>query len=267
MPLEQGWISGFVNAGLVLGTLLAAVPLAIHLLNRQRHRPMPWAAMRFVLAAYRRTRRRVQLENLILLLLRVFGIALLALAVARPFTGEKSPLAGLTERRRDLALVIDASASTGYREGVETVFEREIARARAILRGLDGGRGDRVRLIEAGAYPRLLSWSSPAQALSMLDLLSGPTDEPLDLAAALSEVLKFAKEDAGGAGASLLEVRLLSDLQRRSFAPHEDAAVPKPRPPRVGARAEGIAGGIAGPSGSTSKAASAPEAAPGPASE
>jgi hypothetical protein len=221
MSALSGWIGGFVNSALLAGLALASVPLIIHLLNRQRHRPIPWAAMRFVLAAYKKTRRRVQLENLLLLLLRMAAVALLALAVARPFTGAKSLLSGLTESRRDVVLVIDASASTGYREHVETGFEREVARAREILRGLEGARGDRARLILAGAYPRLLSWTTPDQALSMLDTLTAPTDEPLDLTAALGEVLKFAHEDAvGGAAASALEVRLLSDLQRRAFQPH-----------------------------------------------
>ena len=219
------WIGGFVNPALLAGLGLAAVPVIIHLLNRQRHRPMPWAAMRFVLAAYRRTRRRVQLENLLLLLLRVAAVALLAFAISRPFAGDSSPLASLTESRRDLALVIDGSASTGYREGVETVFEREIARAREILRDLDGAHGDRVRLILAGAYARTLSWSNPSEALSILDTLTAPTDEPLDLAAALSEVLEFAQEGEAGATSSAIEVRLLCDLQRRSFLPREEEPV------------------------------------------
>ena len=60
---------GFVHpAAGGFGALLAAVPLIIHLLNRQRHKPLEWAAMRFVLAAYKKTRRRAQLENLLLLL-------------------------------------------------------------------------------------------------------------------------------------------------------------------------------------------------------
>lgn len=223
-----GWIGGFVNGALLAGLALASVPLIIHLLNRQRHRPMRWAAMRFVLAAYRKTRRRVQLENLLLLLLRIAAVAFLALAIARPFTGTKSPLAGLTESRRDVVLVIDGSASTGYRENVETGFEREVSRAREVVRSLEGARGDRARLILAGAYPRLLSWTTPDQALSMLDTLVTPTDEPLDLAAALGEVLKFAHEDAAGAGASTLEIRLFSDLQRRAFEPrNDDAAAPR----------------------------------------
>ena len=129
---------GFVNPGLVIGTSLAAVPLLIHLLNRQRHRPLAWGAMRFVIAAYRKTRRRVQLENLLLLLLRMGVVALLALCVARPFVGSDGALGPLTEARQDVVLVVDASASMGYREDVETVFERSLRRATAFLEELDG---------------------------------------------------------------------------------------------------------------------------------
>jgi hypothetical protein len=213
MPFE-----GFVNPALALGALLCAVPLIIHLLNRQRHKPLPWAAMRFVMAAVRKTRRRVQLENLLLLLLRMAAVALLAFAVARPFIGAQSPLAGLAESRRDVVLVLDGSASTGYREDIDTVFERIVDRARRVLLELDAGRGDRARIVLAGDHPRLLSWTDPVKALAVLDTLDEPTHESLDLAAALGEVLNFAREEAAGTGQSLVEVRLLTDLQRRSFA-------------------------------------------------
>jgi hypothetical protein len=216
---------GFVNPGLAIGATLAAVPLLIHLLNRQRHKPMPWAAMQFVLAAYRKTRRRARMENLILLLLRMAAVALLAFCVSRPFIGPRSPLAGLTESRRDLVLAIDGSASAGYRGEVSTVFERSIERAREVLLQLDGARGDRVRLVLAGAHPRLLSWRSPDEALSLLGTLSFPTDEPLDLVALVSEIAGYAEEDAAGTGESALEVRLLTDLQRRSFNPGWDEGV------------------------------------------
>ncbi|MFT5049018.1 MAG: hypothetical protein ACI8QZ_000407 [Chlamydiales bacterium] len=217
---------GFVHPALALGALLAAVPLIIHLLNRQRHKPVPWAAMRFVLAAYRKTRRRVQLENLILLLLRMAAVALLAFAIARPFASDDSPLAALTEERRDVVLVIDGSASTGYREGVETVYERLLTRARDLVAKLDGARGDRIRLIHAGAYPRPVSWTSPEKALAILSTMTEPTDEALDLASALGEVLDLVEEDAAGTGQSSLEVRLLSDLQRNSFDPVDTSAAP-----------------------------------------
>lgn len=210
---------GFVHPGLAFGAALAAVPLLIHLLNRQRHRPMQWAAMRFVLAAYKRTRRRAQIENLILLLLRMAAVALLALAIARPFIGKDSPLAPLTESRQELVLVLDGSASTGYREGVASVRERILERAREILTELDGSRGDRVRLVLAGAAPRVLSTRSPEDALALLSTVTDPLPESLDLASTLAEVVGFAEEEAAGTESSSLEVRLLTDLQRRSFVP------------------------------------------------
>lgn len=210
---------GFVNPALVAGLALASVPLLIHLLNRQRHRPLPWAAMRFVLAAYRRTRRRAHLENLLLLLLRTAAVALLALCVARPFLGSRSPLSALTERRRDLVLALDASASTGYRQDVETVFDRIVARARELLLELDSARGDRVRLVLAADHPRLLAWRTPEDALSVLAALSEPTHEGLDLVALFGEIAGYAEEDAAGAGSSELEVTYLGDLQRADFLP------------------------------------------------
>ncbi len=217
---------GFVNPALLAGVALASVPVLIHLLNRQRHRPVPWAAMRFVLAAYRRTRRRVQLEDWLLLLLRALAVAALALAVARPFTSTEGPLGGLTERRRDLAVVLDGSASTGYRGEVDTVFEREVERARQLVSALDGSRGDRAHLVLAGAWPRLLAWGDPRNALSALDALDAPTDEELDLALALGEVLEFAREEAASTTESRVEVRVLTDLQRGAFAPSADDGAP-----------------------------------------
>jgi len=216
---------GFVNPALLAGLGLASVPILIHLLNRQRHRPLPWAAMRFVLAAYRRTRRRVQLENLLLLALRTAAIAFLALAVARPFASSTGALAPLTEKRRDVVLLLDGSASTGYREEVETVFERIVQRASALVGDLEGARGDRVNLILAGNHPRAFGWQDPDKARSLLATLTQPTDERLDLTEALGVVRELAQEDAAGGGASGLEVRLLGDLQRADFAALEGRLV------------------------------------------
>lgn len=210
-------IEGFLNPGLAIGATLAAVPLVIHLLNRQRHRPQRWAAMRFVLAAYRKTRRRVQLENLLLLLLRMLAVAALAFAVARPFASGDSPLVGLQEERRDLVLVIDGSASTGYRAEVESVFDRIRERAGEHLEGLDDGRGDRVRLILAGERPRVFPWTDPADARSILQSIEQPLDEALDLALALGEVATVFEESAQRGAGGGAEIRLLTDLQESAF--------------------------------------------------
>lgn len=211
-------IEGFQNPGLAIGAALCVVPLIIHLLNRQRHRPQRWAAMRFVLAAYKKTRRQVQLENLLLLLLRMLAVAALAFAIARPFASGDSPLAALREERRDLVLIIDGSASTGYREEVETVFERIVGRAAELIADLDESRGDRVRMVFAGETPRSYPMMGPVEAASILETLDSPMDEAMDLAAAIADVAAAISDDLAGGVSSAVDVRLLTDLQATSFA-------------------------------------------------
>lgn len=212
-------IQGFLHPALAWGALLAGVPILIHLLNRQRFRPTAWGAMRFVEAAWRRTRRRMQLENLLLLLLRAGAIALLALAIARPFLESSSPLAALTESRRDLVVILDVSASMGHRGEVKTSFDRARERAGELLDELRDDRGDRAWLLLAGRTTRMLSWGDPAKAMAALDAVARETDERMDLTAALAEVEAIAREEAAGTGTSAIEVHLLSDLQRNTFDP------------------------------------------------
>ena len=71
---------------------LVSVPIIIHLLQRRRFRKVQFSAMEFLERALRRTRRRVLLEDMLLLLLRTLAVLFLILALARP-TSEGLPLA------------------------------------------------------------------------------------------------------------------------------------------------------------------------------
>ena len=54
----------FLHAGLAAAAVGAvAIPILIHLLMRRRRRPVMWGAMRFLLEAYRRQRRRLMVER------------------------------------------------------------------------------------------------------------------------------------------------------------------------------------------------------------
>lgn len=76
----------FVHPGLAGAALLAgAMPVLIHLINRRRYRRVPWAAMRFLEAAARRSTRHLRIEQLLLLATRVALVVLLGVALARPF--------------------------------------------------------------------------------------------------------------------------------------------------------------------------------------
>ncbi len=75
----------FLNPTLLLaGLACVAIPIAIHILMRRRRKPVPWAAMRFLLEAYRQQRKRTRLEQLLLLATRCLLVAVLAVALGRP---------------------------------------------------------------------------------------------------------------------------------------------------------------------------------------
>src|SRR5438105_15863270 len=74
----------FTNPGFlaVAGALISA-PIIMHLINRMRFKRIRWAAMEFLLKAQKRTRRRLIIEQLLLLALRCFLLALVGVLVSR----------------------------------------------------------------------------------------------------------------------------------------------------------------------------------------
>ncbi|HNQ22979.1 MAG TPA: VWA domain-containing protein [Phycisphaerae bacterium] len=115
------------------GLAAAAIPVLIHLISRRRYRRVPWAAMSFLLAVHRRSARRVFLEQWLVLLLRVLALALLGLALARPYFSSAWATA-LTAGSVQRIILLDNSGSMNARAaGQPTRFERAQAVARRLV--------------------------------------------------------------------------------------------------------------------------------------
>jgi len=80
----------FINYMMLFGLIALAVPVLIHLLNRSRAKVLDWGAMRFLLASLTSQNRRILIEEVILLALRCLLVALVVLAMARPFLPSRS---------------------------------------------------------------------------------------------------------------------------------------------------------------------------------
>src|SRR5437899_2925651 len=80
-PLLAIFFTGPLSVVITAGAA-ASLPVIIHLLNRKRFRIVPWAAMRFLLAAQKKNTRRLRVEQLLLLLIRIFILLLILLAMA-----------------------------------------------------------------------------------------------------------------------------------------------------------------------------------------
>ncbi len=124
----------FLSPLLIWGTLLGSIPLIIHLLNRRRFRRVDWAPMHYLRLTIQRNRKRIQLEQLLLLLLRIALPVLLFFFLARPVinpTGLEQWLG--TGGRSSQIVLIDDSMSMGYTTGEASSFRRALQAAAGLL--------------------------------------------------------------------------------------------------------------------------------------
>ncbi len=187
----------FLNPTLALAALACVcTPIIIHLLFRRKRRPIEWGAMRFVLEAFRRHRRRLRLEQILLLLARTLAVLLLALAVGRPMFAGNTPLEA--RKPRDLLLVIDNSLASQSR----TQFSNELAlskqAAARLLDELDPVRGDRAALIALGSPAERIVTPPTGEVAAVQNAIEQlqPSDAAADLAGAAGLVREFAGKDS-----------------------------------------------------------------------
>jgi hypothetical protein len=115
----------FLSPLLMWGMILASAPIIIHLLNRRRFLRVDWAPMKYLKLTLKANRRRLRIEQWILLAVRTLAVAALIFAVARPVSST-TDLAGFLklQGRASRVLVIDDSLSMGHETAGVTSFQR-----------------------------------------------------------------------------------------------------------------------------------------------
>ncbi|GAB4129861.1 hypothetical protein JCM17478_17440 [Thermopirellula anaerolimosa] len=141
----------FVAPWFLAGGLIAVAGLTVvHLMHRRRYRVVHWAAMDFLLQAVRRSRRMLQLRDLLLLLMRGAFLLLFALGMARPYwPGQAVPDSSGAVHA---VLIIDNSLSMDYGELARSLLDDAKRQAEALLRGLPPG--SRATVLAAAGSPR-----------------------------------------------------------------------------------------------------------------
>lgn len=141
----------FLNPLFLLGLLAAAIPLLIHLWSRRQAVTIDFSSLMFLVAAHRQNVRRLQLKQLLILLLRMLIVALIALALARPFLTLGLPLAAV-RAKTDVVIVLDNSYSMQYEDVDGVWFDKAKAIATDVLRSLR--HGDSASLILMSDIPK-----------------------------------------------------------------------------------------------------------------
>ncbi len=175
------------------GALAVGIPVAIHLLSRLRRQTVPWGAMQFLLQAYRQQKRRLQMEQLLLLLVRCLIVLLLGLALSEPLLGGLEQLLGAGGGRL-VCVVLDDSLTTRARAGEGDRYDPLQQQLEALVNEL--GTDDRIALWRAGRpWQRVLAPTmvDPAGLRQMLTQFK-PRYGASDLLPVLQDVARTVRE-------------------------------------------------------------------------
>jgi hypothetical protein len=211
---------GFANPWLLIGLGLGAIPILLHLLYRRVYRETDWAAMRFLIEAARKNSRRMRVEQLILLAVRVLILVAIALAFAEPML-RVIPPAQHVRAPIHRVLVIDASYSMARKVNGETQFERAKKLARQIVS--QSHPGDAINLLllagrSAKAIVREPAFE-PDTLLSEIARLK-VTDEAGRLDPTIAEMAEIL---ADARAPKQKELIFISDFQRTTWGGDADA--------------------------------------------
>jgi hypothetical protein len=201
---------GFINPYLWWGLLGISIPIIIHLLYRQRYKRIRWAAMEFLLEAIKRTRRRIRLENLILLLIRCAVMALIALAVMKPFV-EETIASTFGQSDIHYIIVLDNSYSMNYKIGQISSLDRAKKFTDVLLDKIKCEQGDNVSIILMNSYPSVL-----VDATKNKDLIKSEIAElrPSDLGTSLLRTAEYIKAEIGKNKNFTWRIYIITDMTR-----------------------------------------------------
>lgn len=217
------------------GALAVASPVIIHLLNKRQFKIVNWAAMDFLLDANKKNRRRVQLENLIVLLLRCLAMLLLGLLLARPFLPSNLAEWLQNTKQFERIVLLDDSPSMQSQETASSAWDAAVEGLRELTREMaNSTTNDSLTLVLTSRPndPLMVAQDVTPETLeSVLLELSGlqPADLPADYTAALAYVDQYMRNANPGLNRV---VYLMTDQRARDWvdgSAGEDAEAPAGR--------------------------------------
>lgn len=208
-----------------IGAAGVSIPIIIHLMSRFRRKPEAWGAMRFLIEAYQKQRKRLQLEKLLLLLVRCMVVLLAGLALAGPVLSgcSKDGLSFAGSGGRVIYLVIDDALSSQTREAGTTRLDQHKQEAIGVLDEM--GPGDRAVIVRM-ARPVMQVLDEPTSDTAALRNAVGSI-EPRFSRGELIEALSLVQASMKAESAEDAFVVLLSDF------PATSAYFDQPLPPEL----------------------------------
>jgi hypothetical protein len=185
----------FLNPWLLAGIAGIASPIIIHLLAKKQIKRVVWAAMRFLKVTVDRNKRKMNIEDILLLVLRCLILVLLAFALARPSLREGG--IGILGGDEAAIILMDNSGSMSTSDGAVSRFEKAQKAAGQILDGLPAGSRVAVWLVSDTVRE---SVSEPARDLALARKSireAKRTDQGTEWQPALRRAVEVLKKQSG----------------------------------------------------------------------
>ncbi len=212
-------INEVLNPWMLVALIAMALPLIIEWLFRRRRQRIPFPAMRYLMNP--KKRRRIKLQDLILLLVRTVVPGVLVIALARPLLRPEAGR-GTEQAPRHVVIVLDGTYSMGQSIGQTTAIDVGKSMAQDVVRGLP--KETAVSLIYLGNRPDVLKERTTDRD-SVHDAIG--RIKVSDMAGRMADAVAEADKILANQG-EMGEVYLISDLQRSTWsATPEDQRDPK----------------------------------------
>src|SRR5262249_39320850 len=204
---------GFLAPFFLAGFAAIAVPVLIHLINRERKEVIAFPSLMFLQKIPYKSVRRQKLRHLLLLALRCLALTIVVTAFARPFFRHNAVATAAGVGAREVVVLVDRSYSMGYADR----WTRALAAARSAVSGLT--TMDRAPVTafdnEAAAV------TQPTRERGTLDAAIGNL-KPGSEGTRYGPPLKLASQILAGSNLPRKEVIVVTDFQRRGWTSRDE---------------------------------------------
>lgn len=203
----------FKNPWMLMALLAVSIPLIIEWLFRRRKRQVELPTLRFLLN--NKEQEKIRRQDRILLILRSVGIFLLVMAIARPVI-QRGWLG--SNQKRNVVILIDATASMNQQVDVESAFRKAISKASGLVRKLpeDGTATVTVGVIGLDAHEVVAPTKDLQHAANAVAEL-----RPTFGAAPVNDGLDWVRRQIDQAKFDKAELYVFSDFQKQTWLPKD----------------------------------------------
>lgn len=207
----------FLTPAFLAGLGALAIPVIIHLINRERRVAVQFPSLMFLHKIPYRSIRRQKLRHLLLLLLRCLALLLFVAAFARPWFDRSRHAGAASSGAREVVILVDRSYSMGYGDR----WPKALAKA-----------GEVVRAISANDRATIVFFANEPAAATEPTADRTRLENALKTAALSSEgtryapAIKMASDIVSGSNLPRKDIILISDFQRVGWAKREELSLP-----------------------------------------